>query len=61
MRITLDGETVTEAIIDYINKEFDTKVGVIDYPTIEIGKKSYELNFETDITLWAFKDNDDKV
>ena len=55
MRITLDGEEVTEAIIRYISTELGTKVSVIDYPTIEIGKKSYELNFETDVSLWIYK------
>jgi hypothetical protein len=56
MRVKLDGEEITEAILRYISTELGTEVSVIDYPTIEIGKKSYELNFETDITLWAFKD-----
>ena len=61
MRITLDGEEVTEAIIRYISTELGTKVSVIDYPTIEIGKKSYELNFETDVSLWVFKENNDQI
>jgi len=55
MRVKLDGEQVTEAIIRYINTELGTEVSVIDYPTIEIGKTSYELNFETDVSLWIYK------
>ena len=57
MRIVLDGEAVHEAIIDYINKQLDTQVKGIDYPVLEIGKKSYELNFETDVSLWITKEN----
>jgi hypothetical protein len=56
MRITLDGETVAEAIMDYINKELDTKVSAVDYPMIEIGKKSYELDFETEVSVWVYKE-----
>ena len=61
MRVKLDGEQVTEAIIKYINTELDTEVSVIDYPTIKIGKTSYELNFETDVSLWIYKQNNDQV
>jgi hypothetical protein len=56
MRIVLDGEAVGEAIIDYINKQLDTKVRAVDYPIIEMGKKSYELNFETDVSVWVYKE-----
>ena len=56
MRVKLDGEEVAEAIIRYISTELGTKVSAIDYPTIEVGKKSYELNFETDVSLWVFKE-----
>ena len=56
MEIKLDGEAVGEAIIDYINKQLDTKVTAIDYPTIEIGKNSYELNFETSVNIYICKE-----
>jgi len=56
MEIKLDGEAVGEAIIDYINKQLDTKVKAVDYPMIEMGKKSYELNFETDVSVWVYKE-----
>ena len=56
MRVKLDGEEVTEAILRYLSTELGTEVSAIDYPTIEIGKKSYELNFETDVSLWVFKE-----
>jgi hypothetical protein len=59
MRITLDGEEVTEAIIRYISTELGTEISAIDYPTIEVGKKIYDLNFETDVSLWVFKENND--
>lgn len=60
MRIVLDGEAVGEAIIDYINKQLDTKVKAVDYPMIETGKKSYELNFETDVSVWVYKEVSDE-
>jgi hypothetical protein len=56
MRIVLDGEAVGEAIIDYINKQLDTKVRAVDYPIIEMGKKSYEINFENDVSVWVYKE-----
>jgi hypothetical protein len=60
MRIVLDGEAVGEAIIDYINKQLDTEVKAVEYPMIEMGKKSYELNFETDISVWVYKEVSDE-
>lgn len=56
MQIKLDGEEVTEAIINYINQELDTDVKAIDYPSIQIGKNNYELNLEADISLWVVKE-----
>ena len=56
MRIKLDGEEVTEAILRYISTELGTELSAIDYPTIEVGKKIYDLNFETDVSLWVFKE-----
>ena len=56
MQIKLDGEQVAEAIINYINQELDTDVKALDYPNIQIGNNNYELNAETDISLWVVKE-----
>ncbi len=56
MEIKLDGEQVGEAIIDYINKELDTKIKAIDYPVVEIGKKSHELDFSTSVSVYIYRE-----
>ena len=58
MEIKLDCEQVGEAIIDFINKELDTKVKAIDYPVVEIGKKSHELNFNTSVSIYIYREVD---